>query len=314
MDARKSAGDDRAMRGSSPAIPDPFTLISRGSKTALPVVLAAPHGGRAYSPALLAAMRHPDQACLRLEDRHVDTLVGAIAKETGATMLVASAPRAMIDLNRAEDDVDWSMVSGAETRGPGHSLANRRARMGLGLIPRRLHGLGEIWRAPLPHAELEERLETVHRPYHRVLAKALQETCDVWGVAVLLDIHSMPPLQRGRGQPRAPEFVLGDRFGCSCDSRLSARALKYFAGSRRLAAHNRPYSGGYVLDRHGHPARGIHAMQIEVCRSLYLDKRFEEPSARFAAVSRVLVGLVRAIADEAMGLRRIPASFSEAAE
>ncbi len=293
----------------------PFSLVSHGSGSSLPVVISAPHGGRDYSPSLLSSMRYPDQTRLRLEDRHVDTLARAIAEETGANLLIAHAPRAMIDLNRAEDDVDWSMISGGARRKSGHSLANRRARMGLGLIPRRLSGLGEIWRGPLAQDELERRLANVHGPYHRALAKLLQDTCDEWGIAVLLDLHSMPPLQKGRGQARAPDFVLGDRFGCSCDARLSARALQHFAANNRLAAHNRPYSGGYVLDRHGHPARGLHAVQIEVCRSLYLDARFEEPSARFAAVCRVLGGLVRSLADQAMNLRRdSPSGFPQAAE
>ncbi len=293
----------------------PFRIVAKTTHAPLPVVIAAPHGGRAYPSALLEAMRHPDEARLRLEDRHVDALALAVGEETGATTLIADAPRAMIDLNRAEDDVDWSMIAGTGGRGGGHSLANRRARMGLGLVPRRLPGLGEIWRGPLRCSDLEARIETIHRPYHRTLARIMQEVCDAWGAVVLIDLHSMPPLRKGPGQARAPDFVIGDRFGCSCASRLSARALQHFAGTNRLAAHNRPYSGGYVLDRHGQPARNLHAMQIEVCRSLYLDARFEEPSARFAAVCRVLSGLVRALAKEAMHLPGVSQSgFPQAAE
>ena len=94
-------------------------------------------------------MRQPDYAAVRLEDRHVDLLARQIAAQTGAGLLIAHAPRAMLDLNRAQDDVDWEMIRGGAPLMPRHSHANRRARSGLGLVPRRLPGFGEIWKAGL---------------------------------------------------------------------------------------------------------------------------------------------------------------------
>lgn len=284
-----------------------FTL-RRPAGAPLPVLIAAPHAGRAYAAGLLAAMRDAPFAQLRLEDRHCDALAGAVAAQTGAALLVAHAPRAMVDLNRAPDDMDWSMVAEGAPPGARHSLANRRARSGLGLVPRRLPGLGEIWKQRIGRAELEARIAGIHAPYHAALARALEDLRDRWGAALLVDLHSMPPLRARHAGERPGEFVVGDRFGASCDRALVSAALAWFEGQGRAAVHNRPYAGGYVLDRHGAPARGINALQIEVCRASYLDARLAEPSARLPGVVRTLAGLVRALAGEvaALGGGRLP--------
>ena len=258
----------------------------------MPVLIAAPHGGRDYSEDVLDALRDRE-ATMRLEDRHVDTLAREVARLSDSALLVAKAPRAVVDLNRAPDDVDWSMVTGDKPRKQRHSLANRRARSGLGLVPRRLPGSGELWKGPISRDELDQRVEAVHRPYHQALGSTLETLRDHWGAALLIDLHSMPPLRRRFPGEAAPEFVIGDRFGASCDARLVAATLRHFGEAERPVAHNRPYSGGYVLDRHGAPRRGIHAIQIEVCRSSYLDSRLEHPCARLPAVARLLAELVR---------------------
>lgn len=265
---------------------------------ASPIVIAAPHGGRHYEAAVLAEMRDPDVARLRLEDRYVDLLAEAVAEQCGAAVVVARVPRAVIDLNRAPDDIDWSMISGSRPKSVRHSLSNRRARSGLGIIPRRVPGHGEVWRGPVSVVELEQRVATVHRPYHTHLSSVLEALRDRWGAALLIDLHSMPPLRKRFADETPAEFVIGDRFGASCDHHLVANALQHLGDRGKAVAHNRPYSGGYVLDRHGSPARGIHAMQIEVCRSIYLCANLEEPSARFRSVVRLLAGLMRVLADE----------------
>ncbi|QKG71848.1 N-formylglutamate amidohydrolase [Erythrobacter mangrovi] len=266
--------------------------------SASPIVIAAPHGGRDYGPDVLAAMRDPDGTRLRLEDRYVDLLAEAVAEQCGAAVIVARVPRAVIDLNRAPDDVDWGMISGSRPKSARHSLSNRRARSGLGIIPRRLPGSGEIWRGPVAVEDLERRIATVHRPYHAHVAATLEAMRDRWGAALLVDLHSMPPLRKRIADEVPAEFVIGDRFGASCGHHLIANALRHLGERGRGVAHNRPYSGGYVLDRHGFPARGIHAMQVEVCRSTYLCANLEEPSARFQSVVKLLAGLMRALADE----------------
>ncbi len=284
--------------GTIPGLERPAFRVSDVAAATLPVLIAAPHGGRAYPEEVTLRMRDPAAAARRLEDRFVDLLAEAVAQRTGAALIVADAPRAMLDLNRAPDDVDWSMIGGARGRAGRHSLANRRARTGLGLIPRRLSGVGEIWRERLSEDELDARIDAIHTPYHAAVGRSLQAIRQRWGAALLLDLHSMPPLRRRHPGDVPAEFVLGDRFGSACDPQLSAAGIAYLSGRDRPVAHNRPYAGGYVLDRHGRPGLEIHALQLEVCRSLYLDPRWEGPSARLPVIAGLLAGLVRSLADE----------------
>ena len=278
-----------------------FTLTTP-PRLQLPVLIAVPHAGRAYPPTVAARLRDPVQAQLRLEDRHVDRIGVEVARQTGAALLIAHAPRALLDLNRAEDDVDWDMVEGGRPADVAHSPTapgrNARARSGLGLVPRRLPGSGEIWRGRLAPDELAARIEGIHRAYHTALAQELARIRARWGAALLIDLHSMPPLRAGEGETSAPVIVLGDRFGAACHHGLVARALSQLETSGIVAAHNRPYSGGYVLDRHGAPQAGVHGMQVEVCRATYLDRRLAEPGAGLAGMAATLAALVRELGAE----------------
>jgi len=298
----------------------PAWVLRAREPSDIPVLIAVPHAGRSYPPEVGERLRNPAHAALRLEDRMVDRLGEAVARLTGAALLVAQAPRAMIDLNRAGDDVDWSMFArerGEALRPP--SPPGGRAGGGLGIVPRRLPGVGELWKRPHRREELEARLTHVHGPYHDELARQLARLHERWGAALLLDLHSMPPVVARGGA--APEFVVGDRFGASCAGTLTALAFAWFARGGRAAAHNRPYAGGYALDRHASPRRGIHAFQLEIDRSRYLDSQLLEPGVGFAAMAEHLAGLVRALAGEvaAMGRvaaasRRGPETWAEAAE
>lgn len=299
-ESRKSRGGGVPGAAGQPA----FSLSLR-DPAPVPILIAVPHAGRVYPEELAALMRNPAAASLRLEDRFTDLVGEAVARETGASLLVAHAPRAMIDLNRAPDDVDWDMVAGGAPE-PRRLSAGRRARSGLGLVPRRLPGLGELWKRRMTREELADRVEQVHAPYHAALAKALEALRDRWGAALLIDLHSMPPLGPKRGADAAPDFVIGDRFGAACDISLSAAAFDHFAQAGRRAAHNRPYAGGYGLDRHAAPARGLHALQVEVCRSAYLDAQMQEPGPGVTDVARLLAGLVRRLAGELAACRGLP--------
>lgn len=260
----------------------------------VPVLIAVPHAGRAYPTFLIERMRDPAAATLRLEDRYVDLLARRVADATGAGLLVAHAPRALIDLNRAPEEVDWTMLIGG---GKGHARVARRARSGLGLVPRRLSGMGEIWKSPLPRDELDGRIATIHCPYHQALEIAMDSLVDRWGAALLVDLHSMPPLDAHAGKSAA-ELVIGDRFGASCDGALVSAAFAQCDAIGVQATHNRPYAGGYVLDRHGKPGRNRHAMQFEICRRAYLDVRLAEPGDGLENMAQYLTTIVRKLAAE----------------
>lgn len=287
-----------------------FSCLKR---SAIPVLIAVPHAGRTYPRHVLTSMRNPRKAALKLEDRYVDLLARAVAKATGAALLIAHAPRAMIDLNRSPEDVDWEMFAIAERPEVGSYTPTRRARSGLGLIPRRLPGIGELWKRRHERMDLADRVSEIHEPYHACLADSLAALRDRWGVAVLLDVHSMPPIKPLTGMAGA-ELVVGDRFGAACHGSLIAGAFSYFNRSNRLAAHNRPYAGGYVLERHAAPEEGVHAMQLEIDRRSYLDSQLDEPGPGFAGTVDLLVGLVRRLAVDASDLQYLGSSASPSAQ
>jgi len=314
MDRNETPSGDSFNRGGG-LIPGsegkPAFTLRRRRPLPIPILIAVPHAGRDYPLPLMRRLRHPDTAPLRLEDRLVDLVADEVAKATGAALLVAHAPRAMIDLNRSPDDVDWEMVAGRAASLRPRLAAGRRARSGLGLVPRRLPGLGELWNAQLPRGELAERIDSVHQPYHTALARTLEAMRDRWGAALLVDLHSMPPLGPKAGDEPAVDFIIGDRFGASCDSRLVMAGFDQLDAAGALSAHNRPYAGGYVLDRHGAPGRGISAIQLEICRAAYLDNDLRQLGGGLPDVVQTVTGLIRRLADELSGAS---GGLAEAAE
>jgi N-formylglutamate amidohydrolase len=259
-----------------------------------PVILSVPHAGTDYSPALLKASRLPRHLLEGLEDPLVDRLVWRAAAE-GATTLVARAPRAEIDLNRDERELDPSaMIPSPSTAG---LMQSPRTRGGLGLIPSRIAGAGSIWRQRLPAAEVARRVEDVHRPYHSALATLLAKVRARFGIAVLLDCHSMPP----RAKEDGPPIILGDRYGESIAPHLVEAALGAIRNAGFEAAMNAPYSGGHVTQRHGRPKDGIHALQIELDRSLYLAPDLRSPGPGFDRISELIAAVVSAVSAAALG-------------
>lgn len=279
---------------SAPDASPPFVRIGP-EPLASPVLLSVPHAGRDYSPALLAAARLPRDVLETLEDRLVDRLVWE-ATAAGATAFVARAPRAAIDLNRDEREVDPNLIE--PPLPPSGVVQSVRTRGGIGLIPSRIAGVGAIWNERIPRDELVRRITRIHRPYHQSLAAALGDARAQFGAAVLLDCHSMPP--RGRDEGEA-SVVFGDRHGTSAAAGLFEAAI---AAARSLGwrtAANTPYAGGYIAGRHGRPDEGIHVIQMEICRSAYLDVELRAPGPGFAAACRLVAAVVEALEARLLG-------------
>jgi N-formylglutamate amidohydrolase len=265
------------------------------AEPASPVILAVPHAGRIYPEELIAASALPRERLEALEDRFADLLIGD-AVAAGTTAFVARRARAWIDLNRDQREIDPAMV--APSGAPVQMTGSARVRGGLGLIPRRIAGQ-DIYRRRLTIAEIETRIREDHHVWHGALGEALARARARFGVALLIDCHSMPPIARSGDEP-PPRIVIGDRYGRSASSRLVDRAESITAGMGLRHARNSPYAGGYALDRHGRPARDIHAIQIEIDRSLYLAPDLRSPGAGVAHMRAFLATLIAALVDEAL--------------
>jgi N-formylglutamate amidohydrolase len=264
----------------------------------IPVLLSVPHSGRDY-PDWLVAMSSAGKASLAtLEDPLVDRLVWR-AVQRGCAAVIARTPRAAIDCNRAEDEIDPSVVVGA-ARG----RVTSRARGGLGIVPGRTQQHGYLWRRPINRDQLEERVAQAHRPYHEAIEQQLTVLLDRFGCALLLDCHSMPPPPQGI----AP-VVFGDCRGRTADAWLSREAMAIANRLGFAAGLNDPFAGGHVIDRHARPARGVHALQIELDRRCYLNEPLKAPGPGFDKAASLIDALAVGLGEELLGRQ-----FATAAE
>lgn len=277
--------------------PLPHVIYNEGSLFS-PVVVAVSHAGR-NDLRSTTMLRVPVEKLRALEDRYADALAQGVI-DGGIITLVARTPRLWIDLNRAETELDPAMIRGSVATG---APLPPRVRGGLGLIPRRLAQVGEIWRGPLERADIEARLEIHYRPWHDALSTMLQQIHDRFGAVLLIDLHSMPPLEG----PDAPAIVIGDRFGRSASPQLTAAAEAIVQGNGFKVAINTPYAGGHTLDRHSRPHDGIHALQIEIDRRTYLDPALDRPGQGLGQMQGLIAELVARLGDELMESRRMAA-------
>jgi N-formylglutamate amidohydrolase len=277
--------------------------LENADKLALPVLLSVPHAGRDYPSEVLDNLRISPKDMLRLEDRYADLLL-ANAKKAGFPVIIARKPRAWIDLNRAEDDVDREMLRDVPV---GISFTeSTKQRGGLGLIPRRLSGAGDVWKRSFSFEDIQRRIADYHRPYHQKVASILADMRRRFGFAILLDIHSMPPIKESVRSP-APSFVVGDRFGKSAAGRFAEMIQAHIEASGYICSLNHPYAGDHILRTHADPRRGIHAVQLEVDRTLYLDDTLREPSGGVARVSGLICELA-GLLSEGLGREEVLAA------
>ncbi len=265
-----------------------FEAIAPGCR-ALPLVLNSPHSGSRYPEDFLAASRLDKQAIRRSEDTHVDALM-LRAAALGAPLLRANFPRAWLDVNREPYELDPKMFAGAL---PTYAnIRSVRVAGGLGTIARIVSESEEIYARPLAVDAALARIDAVYKPYHRVLRQLVVETRSAFGLAVLIDCHSMPSIVRGGHGRFRPDIVLGDRYGTSCASELTDLAAQILGRRGYSVSRNKPYAGGFITEHYGQPARALHAMQIEVNRGLYMDERTLERSGGFDELSGDLACLV----------------------
>ena len=265
--------------------------------SSVPVLISVPHAGRDYPDWLIALCKRGRPALEALEDPLVDRLVErAIDRKIGA--VIAMTPRAAIDCNRSEDEIDPTVVR----TGPISALSPR-ARGGLGIVPGRTASHGPLWRQPIPRHELNERLEQAHRPYHRAIEELIGQLLDRFGCALLLDCHSMPSPDGG------PSIIIGDRYGQSAAPWITTEAVKIVTSTGFRAGVNQPFAGGHVIQRHGNPAREVHALQIEIDRRCYLRPDGAAPGPGFARTARLIEQLAVCLGEFLLDRR-----FSEAAE
>ena len=270
----------------------PFDIVEPATWRA-PIIFNSPHSGSVYPPEFLDASRIDVVALRRSEDSFVDELIAGLSAR-GFPVVRVHFPRSYVDVNREPSELDPRMFNG---RLP--SFANTRSMRvagGLGTIPRVVGDGQEIYRERLEVDDALSRIETLYKPYHRALRRLINQAHQRFGTAILIDCHSMPSIGISRDEPRRPDIVVGDRYGTSCAGIVAETVEASFGGLGYSHGRNRPYAGGFITEHYGNPASGLHAVQIELNRAIYMDERRRERTARFGRIAADFAVLADALA------------------
>lgn len=261
---------------------------------AIPFVFNSPHSGRNYPKSFLAQSRLDAHTIRRSEDHFVDELY-ASAPSIGAPLLLAHFPRAYLDVNREPYELDPRMFDGALP--PHANTASLRVAGGLGTVPRIVAENLDIYPGRLPVQEAISRVEAIYKPYHACLRRLISRTHSRFGFCVLIDCHSMPGTTRLAGSSLRPDFIVGDRFGASASSALSDAAIGALEDLGFRVVRNKPYAGGFITEHYGRPRRGLHALQIEVNRALYIDEVTLQKRPDFSVMESLIATFMRRMAE-----------------
>ena len=287
-----------------PELDPPFEVLEP-ARLACPLVFSSPHSGNVYPRRFLDATRLEEAVLHRSEDAFVDVLFGG-ATALGAPLIKARFPRAYLDLNREPYELDPRMFDGPLP--PFANTRSLRVAGGLGTIARVAGQAQEIYARRMPVEEAIERIEKLYKPYHNCLRGLIDRARQIFGIAVLVDCHSMPSGSLRQGQSSQvkaadvarPDFVVGDRHGASCARDFVDVVEHELRHLGYRVQRNKPYAGGYITEHYGNPAGDCHAMQIEVSRALYMDERAVTREEKFADVAADLTKVAAVLAEVAL--------------
>ncbi len=234
------------------------------------ILFNSPHSGCVYPRPFLTASRLEIGTLRRSEDSFVDELMLGVV-ERGHPLMRAHFPRCYVDVNREPYELDPRMFEG---RLP--TFANTRSMRvagGLGTVARVVGDAQEIYDQRIPVDDALRRIEGLYKPYHRALRRLFTGVHREFGAAVLVDCHSMPSTAGTKDERPRPDIVLGDRYGTSCVGMITDTVESVLSGLGYSVSRNKPYAGGFITEHYGNPSAGLHALQLEINRALYMDER-----------------------------------------
>lgn len=259
-----------------------YDLIS--AEDPIPLVFDSPHSGTCFPEDFHPACSFQDLE--KAEDKYVDALFND-APAYKACLLSAIFPRTYLDLNRAETDIDPELYEGEWPQGDIIPNPTNRSYAGIGLIRRLVRPGQPVYDAPLTAEEIYHRINNYYRPYHQTLEKLIEGAHYNYGQVWHINCHSMPSAASARGalgrvNPMiAPDFVLGDRDGTSCDIDFTHAVRDFFKSKGYRVAINDPYKGVELVKRYSAPATGRHSLQLEISRGLYLNEETYEKGKNY---------------------------------
>jgi N-formylglutamate deformylase len=280
------------MRDTKDELDPPFEIIEPAEYRG-PVLFNSPHSGSVYPREFLSTARLDVSTLRRSEDSFVDELIHGVVRR-GYPLMRAHFPRCYVDVNREPYELDPRMFEG---RLP--SFANTRSMRvagGLGTVARVVGDAQEIYGQRIPVDDALRRIEGLYKPYHRALRRLFTRIHRDFGAAILVDCHSMPSTAGAKDERPRADVVLGDRYGTSCVPVVAEVIEATLAGFGYVVSRNKPYAGGFITEHYGNPAVGLHAIQLEINRALYMDERRFERSAAFQKLASDLEALADQVA------------------
>jgi len=269
------------MSESSDEFDPPFEVLEPAECRG-PVLFNSPHSGRIYPRQFLSASRLDIATLRRSEDSFVDELIASVV-ERGHPLVRAHFPRCYVDVNREPYELDPRMFDG---RLP--SFANTRSMRvagGLGTVARVVGDAQEIYDQRISVAEALRRIDSLYKPYHRALRRLFTRLHRDFGAAILVDCHSMPSATGTRDERPRADLVIGDRYGTSCVPIIAETIEATMRAFGYAVSRNKPYAGGFITEHYGNPTAGLHAIQVEINRALYMDEKRYQRSASFATLA-----------------------------
>lgn len=277
----------------------PAVIVDAPRTRAVPIVVESPHSGLELPGDFGTAA--PLATIKTTWDAFVDEL-WADAPDVGATLLRATFPRAYIDVNRAEDDIDETLLG---EPWPVPLTPTDYTKRGMGLIRRNALPEVPMYDRALTVAEVQSRIVRYYRPYRAALAEAIDAAHARSGVVFHVDCHSMKSrgnaMNIDNGADR-PDFVISDRHGTTADPAHTTWACDWFRARGYSVQMNVPYQGGDLVRTFGRPAHGRHSIQIEINRGRYMREAEFTHGERFDEIRAACAAFLQALADRASAL------------
>jgi len=220
----------------------------------IPLLVSFPHNGSQIPNAIAASMTTEGRSS-RDTDWFLDRLYD-IPELADASLLVAEQSRYVIDMNRSQSN---------ESLYPGQTTT--------GLVPLTRFDGKPIYQSDPAPEEIERRIEEVWRPYHQRIESELNRLSQEFGIAVLVEAHSIEPVLPRLFEGKLPDFNIGTNHGQSCDVGL-ATAVTNVLESQSQYSHviNGRFVGGFITRNYGNPKSNRHAIQFELSQTTYIDE------------------------------------------
>lgn len=232
-----------------------------------PILITVPHAGNIYPDLFIKNLKINLCEVRRIEDYQSNKILDQIDEQM-ADIIIAQCSRAVVDLNRSRNAIDHSMFTQVFEHEP--VSEKQMIKYGLGVFPNKIFGK-TILKSPLPFSYAIHMLEHYYDPFHKSLNKQIMYLNNTFGFCYHIDLHTMPS-KALLNFKKEPDIVLGDNFGKSCSIELINYFQNVFQENGFTVEVNNPYAGGFITRNYGNPSKGVHTIQIEINRKIYMDE------------------------------------------